>query len=103
MKAVVLHEYGGPDKLIYEDLPDPVAAPDQLLVRLAATSVNPIDYKVRSGAMKNFFPLELPAILGRDLAGIVRAVGSKVSGFQPGDKVMALGNKTYAELAVVAA
>ncbi len=103
MKAVVLHEYGGPDKLKYEDVPDPVEAPDELLVRVAATSVNPIDYKLRSGAMKSFFPLELPAILGRDIAGIVRAVGSKVSGFQPGDKVMALGNKAYAELAVVAA
>jgi NADPH:quinone reductase-like Zn-dependent oxidoreductase len=103
MKAIVLHEYGGPDKLKYEDVPDPVAAPDQVLVRLAATSVNPIDYKLRSGVMKNFFPLELPAILGRDIAGIVRAVGSKVNGFQPGDKVIALGNQAYAELAVVAA
>jgi NADPH:quinone reductase-like Zn-dependent oxidoreductase len=103
MKAVVLHEYGGPDKLKYEDVPDPVAAPDQVVIRLAATSVNPIDYKLRSGAMKNFYPLELPAILGRDIAGIVRTVGSKVSGFQPGDKVMALGNNAYAELAVVAA
>jgi NADPH:quinone reductase-like Zn-dependent oxidoreductase len=103
MKAIVLHEYGGPDNLKYEDVPDPVAAPDEVLVRLAATSVNPIDYKLRSGAMKNFYPLELPTILGRDIAGIVRAVGSKVNGFQPGDKVMALGNKAYAELTVVAA
>ena len=103
MKAVVLHEYGGPDKLKYEDVPDPVAAPDQLLIRLAATSVNPIDYKLRSGAMKNFYPLELPTILGRDIAGIVRAVGSKVSGFQPGDKVIALGDHAYAELVVVSA
>src|SRR5207244_10047018 len=97
MKAVVLHEYGGPDKLKYEDVPDPVAKEGQVLVRVAATSVNPIDYKMRSGAVKDFFPLELPAILGRDVSGIVREVGSGVNGFKPGDKVMALGWKTYAE------
>jgi NADPH:quinone reductase-like Zn-dependent oxidoreductase len=103
MKAVVLHEYGGPGKLLYEDVPDPVAGQGQLLVRVAASSVNPIDYKLRSGAMKAFWPLELPTILGRDISGIVRAVGDGVSGFKPGDKVMALGNRAYAELAVVAA
>jgi NADPH:quinone reductase-like Zn-dependent oxidoreductase len=101
MKAVVLHEYGGPDKLLYEDFPDPVAGEGQVLVRVAASSVNPIDYKMRSGAAKDRFPLELPAILGRDISGIVREVGKGVSGFNPGDKVMALGKKAYAELAVV--
>jgi NADPH:quinone reductase-like Zn-dependent oxidoreductase len=103
MKAVVLHEYGGPDKLKCEDVPDPVAGEGQVLVRVAATSVNPIDYKMRSGAVKAFFPLELPAILGRDVSGIVRELGPGVSGFKPGDKVMALASKTYAELTVVAA
>ena len=103
MKAVVLHEYGGPDKLKYEDVPDPVPKEGEVLVRVAATSVNPIDYKMRSGAVKDFFPLELPAILGRDVSGIVRELGPGVSGFTPGDKVMALGWKTYAELTVVAA
>src|ERR1700733_3812740 len=103
MKAVVLHEYGGPNKLIYEDVPDPVAGEGEVLVRVAATSVNPIDYKLRSGAAKDRFPLELPAILGRDISGIVRELGKGVAGFKPGDKVMALGNKAYAELAVVAA
>src|SRR5712664_3557646 len=88
MKAVVLHEYGGPDKLKYEDVPDPVAQEGQVIVRAAATSVNPIDYKMRSGAMKAFFPLEL---------------GPGVSGFKPGDKVMALASQTYAEATVVAA
>jgi NADPH:quinone reductase-like Zn-dependent oxidoreductase len=103
MKAVVLHAYGGPDNLKYEDVPDPVASDDEVLIRVAASSVNPIDYKIRSGAMKQYFPLELPAILGRDIAGIVRTVGSKVSGISPGEKVMALGNHAYAELAVVKA
>jgi NADPH:quinone reductase-like Zn-dependent oxidoreductase len=103
MKAVVLHEYGGPDKLKYEDVPDPVAGDGQVLVRVAAASVNPIDFKLRSGAMKAFVPLELPTILGRDFSGIVREVGKGVSGFKPGDKVMAVGNGAYAELVVVAA
>jgi NADPH:quinone reductase-like Zn-dependent oxidoreductase len=103
MKAVVLHEYGGPDKLKYEDVPDPVPTEGQVLVRVAATSVNPIDYKMRSGAAKDRFPLEFPAILGRDISGIVREVGPGVSDFKPGDKVMALGLKAYAELTIVIA
>jgi NADPH:quinone reductase-like Zn-dependent oxidoreductase len=103
MKAVVLHEYGGPDKLKYEDVPDPVANEGQVVVRMAATSVNPIDYKMRSGAAKDHFPLEFPAILGRDIAGIVRELGPGVTQFKPGDKVMGIGSKTYAELTVVAA
>jgi len=103
MKAVVLHEYGGPEKLKYEDFTDPVAGEGQVLVRVAASSVNPIDYKMRSGAMKQFFPVEFPAILGWDISGIVRTVGAGVSEFKPGDKVMALADKAYAELAVVAA
>jgi NADPH:quinone reductase-like Zn-dependent oxidoreductase len=103
MKAVVLHEYGGPEKLKYEDWADPVAGEGELLVRVAASSVNPIDYKLRSGAYQKFWPLQLPVILGRDIAGIVRSVGKGVTGFEPGDHVMALGNAAYAELAVVKA
>jgi NADPH:quinone reductase-like Zn-dependent oxidoreductase len=101
MNAVVLHEYGGPGKLKYEDVKDPIAGEGELLIRVTASSVNPIDYKLRSGAMKEFWPLELPTILGRDISGVVREVGAMVSGFAPGDKVMALGNHAYAELAVV--
>src|ERR1700733_5142976 len=101
MKAVVLHEYGGPEKLVYEEVADPVAGEDQVLVRVTASSVNPIDFKMRSGEAKDRFPLELPAILGRNISGIVRAVGNRVDGFKPGDRVMALGRKAYAELAVV--
>jgi NADPH:quinone reductase-like Zn-dependent oxidoreductase len=103
MKAVVLREYGSPEKLQYEEVEDPVAGKGEVLVRVTSSSVNPIDYKLRSGVMKDYQPLELPAILGRDISGIVREVGAGVSGFAPGDKVMALGNKAYAELAVVRA
>jgi NADPH:quinone reductase-like Zn-dependent oxidoreductase len=103
MKAIVLHEFGGPSKLKYEDVDDPVAGEGEVLVRLTASSVNPIDYKLRSGAMQAYQPLELPTILGRDISGIVREVGAEVSGFAPGDRVMALGNKAYAELVLVKA
>ncbi|WP_158942093.1 NADP-dependent oxidoreductase [Granulicella sp. S190] len=103
MKAVVLHEYGRPDKLKYEGMPDPVAGLGEVLVRVAASSVNPIDYKMRSGEARQNFPLELPAILGRDISGIVREIGGRVTGFAPGDKVMALTTKAYAELVVVKA
>jgi NADPH:quinone reductase-like Zn-dependent oxidoreductase len=103
MKAVVLHEYGGPEKLVYEEMADPAAGEGEVLVRLAATSVNPIDYKLRSGAHAKYMPLQLPAVLGRDIAGTVRSVGPRVTGFAPGDRVMALGNRAYAELVVVKA
>ncbi len=103
MKAVVLHEYGGPSNLKYEDVEDPVAGEGQVLVKVTASSVNPIDYKIRSGAMKEYVPLELPAILGKDISGIVREVGAGVTGFALGDRVMALGDRAYAELAVVKA
>lgn len=101
MKAVVLHEYGGPSKLKYEDAADPVVGEGQILIRVAASSVNPIDYKLRDGSLKDYMPLALPAILGRDISGLVREVGAGVKGFAPGDKVLALGNAAYAELAVV--
>jgi NADPH:quinone reductase-like Zn-dependent oxidoreductase len=103
MKAIVLHEYGGPEKLKYEDAPDPIPGEGEVLVRQAASSVNPIDYKIRSGAAKERFPVQFPAILGRDIAGTVRALGPKVTGFAPGDKVIALGNAAYAELVVIKA
>jgi NADPH:quinone reductase-like Zn-dependent oxidoreductase len=103
MKAIVLHEYGGSEKLKYEDMPDPVAGEGEVLVRLAATSVNPVDYKMRSGEAKERFPVEFPGILGRDVAGVVRAIGPGVIGFSPGDKVIAFGSATYAELVVVKA
>lgn len=103
MKASVLHEYGGPEKLRYEEFPDPKAGEGEVLVRVGATSVNPVDYKMRSGSAKERFPLEFPAVLGLDIAGVVREIGPGVTGFLPGEQVMALGKKTYAELAVVKA
>src|ERR1700683_4260138 len=102
MKAVVLHEYGGPEKLKFEDnVPDPQVSGDTVLIAAAAASVNPIDWKVRSGARQKDFPLSFPAILGCDVSGVVQAVGANVKHFKPGDRVLAFSNATYAELVAV--
>lgn len=103
MKAVLLYEYGSPENLRYEETDDPVYDDNEVLVRVRATSINPIDYKLRSGAAKARMPVEFPAILGRDLAGEVVAAGRSVTGFPHGMRVMALANGTYAELAVAKA
>jgi NADPH:quinone reductase-like Zn-dependent oxidoreductase len=102
MKAVVLHEYGGPEKLKFEDnVPEPQVSGNTVLIAATAASVNPIDWKLRSGAMQKTAPLSFPAILGRDISGIVRAVGANVKHFKVGDRVLALTNRTYAELVAV--
>jgi NADPH:quinone reductase-like Zn-dependent oxidoreductase len=102
MKAVILEEYGGPEKLKFEDkIADPQISGNTVLIAAAAASVNPIDWKMRSGMRKKDFPLSFPAILGRDVSGVVRAVGSEVKHFKPGDRVLALSNATYAELVAV--
>jgi NADPH:quinone reductase-like Zn-dependent oxidoreductase len=103
MKAVLLYEYGPPENLHYEETDDPDYGDNEVLVRVRATSVNPVDYKIRSGSAKARMPLEFPAILGRDLAGEVVAAGRDVTGFPRGMRVMALANGTYAELAVAKA
>jgi NADPH:quinone reductase-like Zn-dependent oxidoreductase len=98
MRAVRFYEYGGPNVLKYEtDAPDPVLLDDNVLVDMVATSVNPIDWKIRSGARQKDFPLTLPAVPGRDISGIVRAVGAKVQHYKPGDRVIGLGDATYAQ------
>jgi NADPH:quinone reductase-like Zn-dependent oxidoreductase len=97
MKAVVLHEYGGPEKLKYEEWDDPHAGDGQILIRVTAAGINPIDWKLRSGAMKAFMPLPLPTILGYDYSGVVRSVGKGVEGYAEGDEVFGRGSRTYAE------
>jgi len=103
MKAIVVHQYGGPEVLKFEDYPDPVPGPSEVLVRVAATSVNPIDFKRRAGLTKDFYPLQFPSLIGVDVAGTVVKIGSAVEGFSVGDKVFAMADNTYAELCVVKA
>jgi NADPH:quinone reductase-like Zn-dependent oxidoreductase len=103
MKAVVVHQYGGPEVLKFEDYPDPVAGPGEVLVRVAATSVNPIDYKRRAGLTKDFYPMKFPSLIGVDIAGTVLKIGLGVEGFSVSDQVFAMADNTYAELCVVKA
>jgi NADPH:quinone reductase-like Zn-dependent oxidoreductase len=103
MKAAVLHEYGPPSNLKYEDFPDPKPGEGEVLVRVSAVSVNPVDLKMRSGAAKDRFPVDLPSPIGRDVAGVIREIGEGVNGFVAGDRVMSYANKTYAEFCVVKA
>ena len=104
MKAVRIHAYGGPEQLRYEDgVPDPQVTATTVLIKSAAASVNPIDWKIRSGARQKDFPQVLPTILGRDVSGIVQAVGPSVHTFKVGDRVAAFTTATYAELVAVEA
>ena len=103
MKAVVVHQYGGPEVLRFEDYPDPVPGPGEVLVRVAATSVNPIDYKRRAGLTKDFYPMTFPGLIGVDIAGTALQIGPGVEDFSVGDQVFAMADNTYAELCVVKA
>lgn len=87
MKAVRIHQYGGRDVLRYEQAPMPVMNPDDVLVKVHAAAVNPVDWKVREGHLKGVLPVTLPLILGWDVAGEIVAVGEKVIGWQVGDAI----------------
>jgi NADPH:quinone reductase-like Zn-dependent oxidoreductase len=103
MKAILLSEYGGPEKLELRDRPEPEPGAGQIKVRVASASLNPVDWKLRSGALKKAMPLELPTILGRDAAGEVVKVGSGVTSFKVGDRVLGLVNGGYADFVVAPA
>jgi NADPH:quinone reductase-like Zn-dependent oxidoreductase len=98
MKAVVLTAYGDVDKLELRNLPDPHADPDSIVVRMAGASINPVDWKMRSGAAKDRFPVQFPGILGRDASGEIVEVGGNVSSLAVGDRVLGLVKGGYAEL-----
>jgi NADPH:quinone reductase-like Zn-dependent oxidoreductase len=101
MKAIVVHEYGGPEVLKFEDYPDPAPGPGEVLVRVAAASVNPIDYKRRAGLTNDFYPIHFPGLIGVDMAGTVVKIGRGAEDFCVGDQVFAMADNTYAELSVV--
>jgi NADPH:quinone reductase-like Zn-dependent oxidoreductase len=99
MKAVRIHEFGGPEALRVDNLPAPEAGPGEVLIRVLAASVNPVDYKMRNGG---YVPAEaLPMTLGRDAAGVVEALGGGVEAFAVGDPVYVMLDRKrggYAEL-----
>lgn len=91
MRAAQFHSYGSPDVLVVEQVPDPQPGPGEVRVRAAAASVNPIDWKVRAGQLREVLPVDFPVIPGRDAAGIVDEIGEGVTAVAVGDKVWGLG------------
>ena len=101
MKAVRIYRFCGPDVQVYDDVPRLKAGPGEALVRICAAGVNPIDWKVRSGYMKEMFRNRLPIIPGVDMAGVIEIVGDGVPDFKKGDMVYGYlgvgGSGTYAQ------
>src|SRR2546423_5052375 len=90
MKAVMIKRYGGPEVLEVSDVPAPEPAPDEVVVKVAATSVNPVDWLVRDGGATSFVKVKFPVILGCDLAGRIVATGKNAKRFAVGDEVFAM-------------
>lgn len=101
MKAVRLHEYGDIDGLVYEEIARPEPAADEVLIKIQAAGVNPVDWMIAGGGGQGWLNITLPHTLGCDVAGIVEAVGSEVKNFQVGDEVFGytslVREGTYAE------
>lgn len=90
MKSVRIHSYGGPEVLVFENAPKPEAGAGEVLIRVHAAGVNPIDWKVRSGHLKDWLKHRFPLILGWDVSGVVEAVGAGVNNLKTGDEVFGL-------------
>jgi len=105
MKAVRIHEYGGPEVLKYEDAPKPTPAADEVLIRVHAAGVNPVDWKVRAGYAKERLKYKMPFIPGWDVSGVIEAVGSAAKRLKAGDEVYSrpdiARDGSYAEYIVV--
>lgn len=104
MRAQIIREYGGPQAFEPVELPDPSAGPGEVLVRVAVAAVNPLDWKVRSGALQTMLPTAFPAVLGNEIAGVVEGIGAGVAGFTVGDRVAGFTTSgAYSELVTTSA
>ncbi len=109
MKAIICEQYGGPEILQFEDVEVPKVGPNGVLVRVLATSVNPIDWRLRNGMLRSVLPVIFPVIWGADCSAVVESVGRAVTLFKPGDEVYGFKDGrvaktyrgTYAEYAVL--
>lgn len=96
MRAVRIHDYGGPEVLRLDEVADPEVGPRDVLIRVRATSVNPVDWKVRSGGQRSIMRYRLPWVLGLDVSGVVEAAGASVTRFRVGDEVWSSPTHTRA-------
>lgn len=107
MKAIRIHQFGGPEVLKYEDAPRPVPAADEVLIKVYASGMNPVDWKMRAGLAESLFPIQLPFIPGWDVSGEIEEVGSDILTFKKGDEVYGrpdvTRDGTYAEYVTVKA
>jgi NADPH:quinone reductase-like Zn-dependent oxidoreductase len=87
MKAVRIHSFGGPEVLSYEETPRPQVNPDDVLIKVHAAAINPVDWKIREGYLRGFIDYELPVTLGWDVSGVVEEVGGAVTDLRVGDEV----------------
>jgi NADPH2:quinone reductase len=105
-RAYGFTDYGGPEMQEFMDVPKPTPGPAELLVAVKAAGVNPADWKVRAGLRRDVMALDMPAVLGREVAGVVTEIGQDVDGFAVGDEVFgytAPGSGGYAEFTLVTA
>jgi NADPH:quinone reductase-like Zn-dependent oxidoreductase len=103
MKKVSFAEFGGPEVLRLIDAEEPHAGPGRIRIAVRAAGVNPVDWRLREGQVLGAHPVELPAGVGQDAAGVVDEVGEGVDGVAVGDRVFGEGTATYAEFAVLSA
>jgi NADPH:quinone reductase-like Zn-dependent oxidoreductase len=103
MQAIRVHDYGGPEVLVLEQAPRPEPKADEVLIRVKAAGVNPADWKYRSGAYKQFMPLQFPWTPGLEGSGTIESVGANVTAFKKGDDVYGFVTGGYAEYALAKA
>jgi NADPH:quinone reductase-like Zn-dependent oxidoreductase len=97
VKAIALTQYGDPEVLSLQELPDPIVGPDHVLVEVRAAGINPVDYKIRQGYLQGGFPHHTPLIPGWDVAGVVRSTGTAVHDYKPGDEILGYVRKDHVQ------
>jgi NADPH:quinone reductase-like Zn-dependent oxidoreductase len=103
MKAIRFHEYGDSEKLVLETIPRPEPKANEVLIKVHFAGVNPIDWKLRAGFLKNYMPLQLPFVPGIDVSGTIEALGSEVKTLRRGQAVFGVAKGAYAEYAIALA
>jgi NADPH:quinone reductase-like Zn-dependent oxidoreductase len=103
IRAIRFHEYGGSEKLVLENVPRPVPKADEVLIRVHFAAVNPVDWKLRAGFLKDYMPLQLPVVPGIDVSGTIEELGASVTGLKRGQSVFGIANGAYAEFAIASA